>query len=155
MLDPIIQPSAQRGMSLIELVVALAVLSAAAAGLVLTSSMTATGNVTSHDRIAATSLAIDKMEELTEIPFESLTAGTTTETGLNAGGNAGGIFDRAWVVTDGAIGSVPQKTIAVTVQWPDGQAVAVTTQRVRPSLLTNDFLTAFPTVGMRGWRQTQ
>lgn len=143
------------GSSLVELVVALAVLGIAAAGLAMVGSMSATGNVTSHDRIAATALAIDKMEELSDLPFDDLTAGTSSDGPLDPDGGPDGLFTRTWTVADTTIGANPGKTITVTVTWPEDQSVGVSTQRVRSTLVTNAFVTAFPVVGTRGWSQVR
>ncbi|MGH7857741.1 MAG: hypothetical protein ACREQY_10465, partial [Candidatus Binatia bacterium] len=127
----------------------------AAVGLFSISSMSAVGNTRANDRIAATALAVDRLEQLRDAPFDSLVAATSSDGALTASGAAGGIYARTWTIADATVGTLPAKTITVSVSWPEEQTVTVSTQRVEPSLVTTSFATAFPTVGRRGWKQVR
>ncbi|MDP6683696.1 MAG: hypothetical protein QF876_12065 [Desulfobacterales bacterium] len=70
-----------------------------------------------RQRTAATTLAQDKIEELKNQDYNNITAGSTTETGMDEDGNTGGnaIYDRVTVVDDASYPGM--KTIVVTVSW--------------------------------------
>lgn len=75
---------------------------------------------------AAVNLAQDKMEQLKA----GAAAGnedrcpSSGDLGINALGNAGGVFDRCWRVSDSALGS-QLKQIEVRVSWFDYESRAV------------------------------
>jgi type IV pilus assembly protein PilV len=130
--------------------VALTVIAIAATGLFYCASMTSSGNTRSRDRAAAMSLAIDKIEELKNTPFADLTAGSGSDTRSSAG-VAGGLYSRAWTITDGTISGVPTKDVTVTVSWPGSGPVSLAT------IVANvpQVGLGFPTAYVRNWNQAQ
>jgi prepilin-type N-terminal cleavage/methylation domain-containing protein len=101
------------GFSIIEVLIAMSILALAmlAAGTMQYRSIrnNATGNMVTQ----ANMLAKAKMEELKNTPdVSSLTDGS--ESGVDANGQSGGIYNRSWSIT--ALGALSRR-ITVTVQW--------------------------------------
>jgi len=149
----------EKGFSLLELVIALLVLGVAATGLFSLNSMSAVGNNRSQERITATALAVEKLEKLKEESFANLVAGSFSDPAVDAAGSSEDgshtRYERSWTATPTTIGTTPAMTLTVTVGWPGGDTVTISTQRVNPSLVTSLGVSAFPTVSTRGWRQVQ
>lgn len=146
----------ERGVSLLELLVAFAILAVAAAGLFSVTSMAALGNNRNNDRIAATTLAVDKLEELAALGFSDLAAGAFADPQpIQPSGDAGGIFTRSWTITNTTVAGASAKAISVTVAATGGETVTLSTQRVETSYIASGFATAFPSVANRGWSQTR
>lgn len=106
----------QQGFSLVELLIALAIL---ALSMLAAASMqfgsirnNASGNMVTQ----ANMLAKAKMEELKSTTDLS-TLGPGEEAGIDAAGQAGGIYTRNWAVE--SLGSTARR-ITVTVQWTKG-----------------------------------
>jgi prepilin-type N-terminal cleavage/methylation domain-containing protein len=106
----------QQGFSLVELLIALAIL---ALSMLAAASMqfgsirnNASGNMVTQ----ANMLAKAKMEELKSTTDLS-TLGPGEEAGIDAAGQAGGIYKRSWTVE--SLGSTARR-ITVTVQWTKG-----------------------------------
>ena len=104
--------SKSKGFSLIEVLVALVILSfslLALAGLMVT---TTKNNAFGSNMTEATTFAQDKLEELRAIRWESLTDGNHAD---QQGGSTGIVYARNWnVTTNGSL-----KTITITVNWND------------------------------------
>lgn len=141
----------QTGLSLMELVVAFAILATAASSLLLLGSTTSHGNVRSKEHAAAASLGVGKIEELKNLPFEEVASGSDTGT-IDAGGDAGGAFTRSWAVTTTTASGVPAKNVTVTVSGAPGVVVALTTTLVDPPMVGSEH-DGFPTVMSKAWSQ--
>jgi prepilin-type N-terminal cleavage/methylation domain-containing protein len=103
----------QKGFSLLELMVALGILSAGVLGLLSLSVTTLKANYLSQNSTAALQLAQEKMEFLKALPFEEMKGGS--ESGLTAG-TVRTLFRRETIVNkQGAYGLAE---ITVRVLWP-------------------------------------
>jgi prepilin-type N-terminal cleavage/methylation domain-containing protein len=103
----------QKGFSLLELMMALGILSAGVLGLLSLSVTTLKANYLSQSSTAALQLAQEKMESLKALPFEELKGGI--ESGLTTG-TVRTLFRRETIVNkQGAYGLAE---ITVKVLWP-------------------------------------
>jgi type IV pilus assembly protein PilV len=118
--------STQRGLTLLEVMIALVILSI---GLLALSGMQMTSiraNGSGFKSTTAVSLADQRLQQLKNLPFSnaSLTAGTHTETPMTVSvgtsdGIHGIVYSRSYTVTDSSpIAGV--KLIAYTVTWTEG-----------------------------------
>jgi len=102
-----------KGFSLLEVLIGLVVL---AIGILAIAGMQITaikGNYFSGSLTQATILAQDKMEELKNTSYDSVTSGSDTKTIPPGGGTT---FTRAWNVVNT---TTTMKTITVTVTWTE------------------------------------
>lgn len=99
-----------RGFTLVEIVVAICILTIALLSLVSVSVMVIKGNSFSKTMTTATTLAKDKMEELKNTAYRSLANGSDTREA---------IYTRTWTVIPDPTGTpTPEMvTVEVTVQW--------------------------------------
>jgi Tfp pilus assembly protein PilV len=108
------------GFSLIEAVVAAGLLGIISLGFAIGADRAVRFNVYSRSLTAATTLAHDKVEELSSKVSTDvqLTAGNHAEASnpLTAEGAAGGIYTRTWAVTND-VPTTGLKTVKVTVTW--------------------------------------
>lgn len=106
------------GYSLLEVLIGMIVLAIALASAFAMSVANARLVERNQNLAAAVNLAEAKLEELRNLPLHTIVDGSDDGT-INAQGDAGGIFSRAWTVVSGAPGfaSTDLKTVAVTVQW--------------------------------------
>jgi len=142
----------QAGLSLIELLIAFALLGTAATSLFLLGSTSAHGNVRSKEHSAAASLAIAKIEQLKNLPFDDAAVASGSDTGpLDAAGDSGGTFLRNWTVTGTTISGVTAKNVSVTVTGTPGVTVTLATTLIDPPMIAADFYEGFPTVASRSW----
>ncbi len=119
MLSPLPEPES-RGFSLIEVLVALVILSfslLALAGLMVTS--TKNNSFGNHMTEAAT-FAKDKLEELRTVKWDDLRDGSHADAQLLQG-STGINYARNWTITTS--GSL--KTITINVNWNDGTAHSI------------------------------
>ena len=120
--------SSSEGFTIIEALIAMAILSVGllAMGSLLVSIMgynKSAGHVT-----AATTLAQDKIEELKNTFYDSISTTTTTENDIDAEGNAGGIYDRETQVAADTPGpNMKEVNVTVSYTWKGAQSVSLKT----------------------------
>jgi prepilin-type N-terminal cleavage/methylation domain-containing protein len=117
------------GFSLVEAMVAAALLAIISLGSALGADRAVRHNVYSRTLSTATTLAHDKIEELqSKVSTDAdLTAGNHNDTlnPLKSDGTTGGTYTRSWTVTNNVPAS-SLKTVTVTVTWTSyGQAKTV------------------------------
>ena len=95
------------GFTLVEIIVAMGILTIALLGLVSVTVMVIKGNSFSKTMTTATTLAKYKMEQLKNTSYASLAGGTDT---------VESIYTRTWTVTNDSP-ATSMKTVVVTVQW--------------------------------------
>lgn len=100
----------KRGFTLIEIVVAMAILSIALLGLTSVTVMVVKGNFFSKTVTTATTLANDRMERLKNQAFASLASGSDSVTLDSA------VYTRAWTITANSP-ATNMTTIEVRVNW--------------------------------------
>ncbi|MBN2372368.1 prepilin-type N-terminal cleavage/methylation domain-containing protein [bacterium] len=107
----------RKGFTLIEIVVAMALMSL---GLLALYGMQVTvmkSNSSSKNITTATLLAETKMEGLKNTGFGNNTTGY--ETNIDEAGQAGGIFTRSWQIDPNYQNSANMEKVTVTVTWSD------------------------------------
>lgn len=113
------------GMGVIEMMVALALMTIAILGLSGLAISAMRGNVSSRLVDEATRLAQQKIEQVKANGYAAATVGTVVETNLNAAGNTGGGFTRTTVIAPGPLSTT--RTVAVTLAWSDFTTARSTT----------------------------
>lgn len=113
------------GFSILELLLAIALLGIGLLALGTVSGNVMNKNSDSKKKTVAVSLAQEKLEDVrNQALAAALTNGTTTENNVNDLGVAGsGIYTRVTVITGGGSGSLG--TVTVTVTWTDKVARSV------------------------------
>ena len=107
----------QNGFTLIEVLIALSILSIGLLALLGLQVAVVRGNAGSRNLTSAVMLAEAKNEELKENGFGKNTTGT--ETNIDGTGQAGGIFTRSWTITSNYGGSSNMEQTTVTTTWSD------------------------------------
>jgi hypothetical protein len=108
----------QDGFSYAEVLVSIAVVAVGVMGFSLNTVSVVRGNLASASSTIATSLAQDKLEQLSvpHVLHNVDRCPNSGERGISANGAPGGIFNRCWTIKDSALGS-GLKEISVTVGW--------------------------------------
>ncbi|MDH3446407.1 MAG: hypothetical protein OEN50_20985 [Deltaproteobacteria bacterium] len=117
----------RQGITFNEILVAMAITGIGVLGYAATTVGVIRGNHASGNHTVAVNLAHEKLEQLkgaTNLVSENRCPGAG-ESGLNALGAAGGIFDRCWTITDTPL-AAGLKQIEVTVTWRESGSGAVT-----------------------------
>jgi prepilin-type N-terminal cleavage/methylation domain-containing protein len=141
------------GFTLVELLVALVILTVSASALAMLSSQMSSANYLSKDEASGTALATQKIEQLKATAFASIDSTTcpTSETGLTDTGGSGGVFSRACSYVNGTANGTSTKDITVTVSWVGGGSVTLTTTLADITQLS----TGYPVAYVKSWTQTQ
>ncbi|MBA4392327.1 MAG: hypothetical protein C0407_02125 [Desulfobacca sp.] len=118
----------KKGFSLVEFMIAIAILAVGLLALVGLQSTSIKGNAKSKNLNSAISLAEKKMEELKNTTFTSLTNGTTNDPNnpLTSSDGTGGSFNRSWTIQTYLV-STYMKQITVTMTWTEGGTTQTTT----------------------------
>src|SRR5688572_29168632 len=110
----------EAGFSLLEMLIAFAIMATAATSLFMLGATTAVGNTRSKEHAAASALAVDKIEELRNTPFDDIADGSDAPV-------SGSTFARGWSVTPDTVCNTSAKNITVTVTGEPDITVALTT----------------------------
>lgn len=105
--------SMSKGFTLLEVLVAMAIISVGALGLAMMQGSTVQANSYGNQLTQATALGQSLIEQLSTTELDELT-GSGTESDLDEDGAPGGPFTRTWAVADNSDFS---KRITVTVSW--------------------------------------
>ncbi len=109
----------QKGFTFIEILVAIVLIATGILGFSINTIGIIRGNNISRNVTIATNLAQDKMEELLGLgTLSNVTNFPDPYNSITETGATGGRFDRAWTVSDSALGS-GLKDITVWVRWSD------------------------------------
>ena len=106
----------QKGFSLVELLIAMAILTLAMLAAASMQFGSIRNNASGNLVTVANMLAKSKMEELKNTT-DLTTLASDGETGINAEGQPGGIYDRSWTIEN--LGTTARR-ITVTVTWTRG-----------------------------------
>ena len=113
----------QKGFTLVEVLVALAVMAIGLTGVAMMSSSTIVADTGGRQQVAATTLAQEKLEKLRSLrrSDSDWTAGIHTEYGLyDDGTSGGGPYTREWDVVEDYNGNENLSRVTVTVTWDGG-----------------------------------
>lgn len=108
----------ERGVSLVDSLIAVAVFDFVAIGTALVLSSSLQTDIQARRATAATTLARSKIEELRNVPYASLAAGGDASLLPEAPGSGAAIYTRSWTVA----ANTPvanASTVGVTVTWSD------------------------------------
>jgi Tfp pilus assembly protein PilV len=118
------------GFTLVEIMIAVFVLTVALIGLISVTVMIINGNDFSRRMTTATTLAKDKLEQVKRLPYTSVTAGTTDYFNADSSaGSSGAYFTRVMTVTDN-IPAANMRTVQVVVSWNWGGTRQVTLRTI-------------------------
>lgn len=122
------------GFTLVEIMIAVFVLTVALIGLISVTVMVINGNDFSRRMTTATTLAKDKIEQVKRMPYNdaNLTAGVKPPDYWNAdssAGSSGAYFTRVMTVTDNTP-AANMKTVEVQVRWTWGGTRQVTLRTI-------------------------
>lgn len=121
----------QNGVTLVEVLIALAILSIGLLALAGLQVVVIKGNTGSKNLTSAAILAEAKIEQLKKDGFDTLVNGEYKDPNnlINEVGEKGGIFARSWKIAD-YLGTADMKQIDVTLAWTDSlgdHTISVTT----------------------------
>jgi Tfp pilus assembly protein PilV len=116
----------QRGVSLLEALAAMTVLSVGLLAFAGNSVSLTRGLKAADSTAAGTALALQKLEQLRSMPLGATQLATglyyDPSNPLKADGTSGGPFTRSWVVSSNDTPRFGLKTVTVTVSWRDSSA---------------------------------
>jgi type IV pilus assembly protein PilV len=120
-----------RGFTLVEMMIAVFVLTVALIGLISVTTTIIKGNDFSRRMTTASTLAKDKIEELKKKPFTTVASGVTTDYWNidSSAGATGAYFTRISTVTDNTP-AANMKTIEVEVRWTWAELHTVTLRSI-------------------------
>jgi prepilin-type N-terminal cleavage/methylation domain-containing protein len=116
----------ERGFTLVELLIALALSMIGLLGLMALQISAIKGNASSRNFAEATALAQEKLEKLQVVPYANVAASTETALGANPASTQTPYTRTVTIISDNGT----TKVIEVEVSWPD-EYVANKTRRVR------------------------
>lgn len=121
----------RRGFTLVEIMIAVFVLTVALIGLISVTVMVINGNDFSRRMTTATTLAKDKIEQVKRMTYTSVAAGVTTDywNADSSAGSSGAYFTRVMTVTN-STPAANMKTVVVVVSWTWGGARQVTLRTI-------------------------
>jgi len=106
----------QSGFTLLEVLIAISILTVGLLGVAQMQIMGIRGNYFSGNTTAALTLAEEKMEDLLGTSYINVISDNDANNPINEAGQAGGIYSRMWTVTlDTPI--IGTKTVTVSVGW--------------------------------------
>lgn len=119
--------STENGFTFNEVLLAMNVIVIAVLGYSMGTGNVIRWNSATRDYTTAVNLAQDKLEQLkAEKNFmEANNCPTAGDRNLTAAGEAGGVYNRCWVISPSPLGT-ELKQIIVTVSWPDRETREVT-----------------------------
>ena len=112
--------SNQTGISMLEVLISIVILSVAIMGLATLQSRGIRGNDLGNRTSQAVALAQDKLEELIDSSRDTtLGTGTTNDANnpIDETGAAGGVFTRNWDIQNGPVSDA--QTLTVSISWTD------------------------------------
>lgn len=121
----------KQGFTILEVIVAILVITVAFVGLAAITTTVINGNFFNKTLSQATTLAKDKMEELKTTPFASLPSTTVTDYATAQSMIQDSASGAYYTRTCEATGTASLKTITVRVVWPPGRSVELKTLRAR------------------------
>ena len=106
----------QSGFTLLEVLIAISILTVGLLGVAQMQIMGIRGNYFSGNTTAALTLAEEKMEDLLGTSYINVISDNDANNPINEAGQAGGIYSRMWTVTlDTPI--IGTKTVTVSASW--------------------------------------
>ena len=115
-----LRKGADRGFTLVEVMIALFILVTALLGLVSTTVVVVKANSFSKTMSTATTLAKDKLEALKNSSYTALASGTdyaTASSAVQSSSSSSAMYTRTWTVSADGTPSAGLKTIQVSVVW--------------------------------------
>jgi len=139
------QQRSDAGFSLMEVVVALALLTFMITGIFYMGTISTGANTRSEDEAAAVALAIDEIEQLKNAGFGSAACPATQPESL-------GIYSRTCTIgAQYSLAGVPAEDFTVAVQWTGGGSVSLSTTLINPPSMSSGALEQFSTVAVKSW----
>lgn len=115
------------GFTLLELMIALSVLTVAALAAIHTFVIVSSNRAFAYHMSVSSNLCQDKLEELRNLSYGDVIVGSYFDANnpIDESGETGGIYSRSWNILDDTPIS-RTKTVSVTVNWPPAEAAVHT-----------------------------
>jgi type IV pilus assembly protein PilV len=120
----------QPGFTLLEVLIAISILTVGLLGVAQMQIMGIQGNYFSGNTTTALTLAEEKMEDLLGQSYTAVTTGNDANNPIDETGQAGGIYTRMWIVADNTP-ITDTKTVTVNVSW-DNASHQVSLSCIKP-----------------------